>query len=231
MKVKIIIPFCAIVFAMFATSFVNVKLNKIENNAAIGTSMLSYLDTLQFDIVYGKESDTKLSEKVRSSLSYDFEAQYPYYNNANKLKLKKANRVGISFTRFPSKGYLYSICVDEKDNFIISDELEINNLTKTYTVDSNLVFNFKTPGEKRICVLYSDSPIPNYKSLFQGMEMTYGKFINRLHGQLNSQMLLPNSNWNLLNTSFGFSLDLFKSPRAAECEGSALPIFINLNIK
>lgn len=208
---------------------------------------------LTFNISYGNNivsSNTKSLNNIIPNLIYDFSSQYPYYTNTNKLKLKKCSQVGLSFTKLPNTGFIYIFCADESENFTILNEIDLSTLAMSNTsgvtsynqkiiinsLDSNLLFNFKTKGEKKICIMYSNEVIPNYRSLILGLEMTNGNFLKRLLVQLGKSLLLPNSEWSLLSNCFGFFNNLdginhFNHNKSCKYEGPILPIFIKLNIK
>jgi hypothetical protein len=223
------------------------------------TTFASELDTLlkpilAFDMFYGNsiisQNNAKNLKSIEPNLMYDFSSQYPYYTNQNKLKLKKCRQVGLSFNKLPNAGFIYIFCADERENFTMLNEIDLSNLALSNThgdssynqkiiinsLDSNLLFNFKTKGEKKICIIYSTEFIPNYRSLILGLEMTNGNFLKRLLVQLGKSLLLPNSEWSLLSSSFGFFNNLdginhFNHNKSCKYEGPILPIYIKLNIK
>ncbi len=137
---------------------------------------------------------------------YDFEVQYPYYkisSQSDEEVLSVGDFLQVKLQQLPDSGYLYFFSVDEWQNINLhfkSDSCTTKSMPLIIPDGSNAL-GIDYAGTERFVFWYAAKPIANYEKLAGGLELTMGRFMQRIVNQLGRSLVLPSKQWKLLNNT------------------------------
>lgn len=137
---------------------------------------------------------------LSAQLRTDTASHYPYYALTDTLAL--GSHVQLRIEQLPKKGYLYYFSVDARQTTRLLWQGSLDSLRQQHPngilPDSSHAYVFEHLGTEYLCLWYSLQPIAKYEQLAQGIELTYGTFMERTAMQLNKKMPAPtDSLWQL----------------------------------